>query len=152
MDVRKLAGRAVLAPGHRVVAVEDQRRMCVAFADEALLPRAALFALGPALPRMEPGTPAAAESTPLVLIEQPRIRIPRRSVERFDLVLAHRLHPTKRRKIQTTRRSPGPVLRMTPEAATGPCSAGTLESRSHSALPRERATTTPTNACAWFTA
>src|SRR6185436_13514275 len=69
---------------------------------------------------MEPGTPAAAESTPLVLIEQPRIRIPRRSVERFDLVLAHRLHPTKRRKIQTTRRSPEPVLRMTPEAATGP--------------------------------
>jgi hypothetical protein len=52
--------------------------------------RAARLALGPGLPRVEPGAPAAAEPTPLVLIKQARIRIPRRRVERPDLVLAHR--------------------------------------------------------------
>src|SRR5206468_3964522 len=54
MDVRELFRRAVLAPGHRSVAVEDQSRMSVALANETLFPRAAFFALGPALPRMEP--------------------------------------------------------------------------------------------------
>src|SRR6266850_7087494 len=48
MDVRELVRRAVLAPGHRGVAVEDQGRMSVALVNETLLPGAAFFALGPA--------------------------------------------------------------------------------------------------------
>src|SRR5260370_38512812 len=60
MDVRELVGRAVLAPGHRGVAVEDQGRVSVALANETLLPGAALLALGPADPRMDPGAPPAA--------------------------------------------------------------------------------------------
>src|SRR6266550_1903026 len=90
MDVRELVRRAVLAPGHRGVAVEDQGRMSVALANETLLPRAALFALGPSLPRMEPGAPAATESHALVLLSETGEGIPRRGVKRLDRVRAHR--------------------------------------------------------------
>src|SRR4029450_8558953 len=40
MDVRELVGRAVLAPGHRGVAVEDQGRVSVPRAHETLVPEA----------------------------------------------------------------------------------------------------------------
>src|SRR6185295_15133009 len=53
VDVRKLVGRAVLGPGHRGLAVEDEGRVSVALANETLLPGAAHFSLGPADPRME---------------------------------------------------------------------------------------------------
>src|SRR5215468_142987 len=89
VDVRQLLRGAVLAPGHRGVAVEDQGRVRVALANEPLLPGAALLALGPALSRMEPRAPAAAEPTPLVLVQQARVCVPRRGIERLDLVLAH---------------------------------------------------------------
>src|SRR5262249_145697 len=89
MDVRQLLRSAVLAPGNGVVAVEDECRMGVALAHEALLPRAAFLALRPALARVEPRAPPPAQPTTLVLVEQARIRIPRRSIERSDLVLAH---------------------------------------------------------------
>src|SRR6266704_1341403 len=68
MDVRELVRRAVLAPGHRGVAL----------ANETLLPGAAFLALGPADPRMEPGAPAAAEPHALVLLSETRERIPSR--------------------------------------------------------------------------
>src|SRR6266850_3509826 len=89
MDVRELVRRAVLAPGHRGVAVEDQRRMSVALVNETLLPRAAFFALRPADPRMEPGAPAAAEPHALVLFSETGEGIPRRGIERPDRILAH---------------------------------------------------------------
>src|SRR5512133_271126 len=89
MDVRKLVRRAVLAPGHRGVAVEDQGRMSVALTNETLFPRAAFFALGPALPRMEPRAPAATESHAAVLLGETREGIPRRGINRPDRVLAH---------------------------------------------------------------
>src|SRR5215831_1261743 len=89
MDVRKLIRRAVLAPRHRSVAVEDQRRVSAALANETLLPGAPFFALGPALSRMKPRAPAATEPTPVVLLEETRKGIPRRRIERLDRVLAH---------------------------------------------------------------
>src|SRR6266571_5489520 len=89
MDVRELVWRAVLAPGHRGVAVEDQGRMSVAFANETLLPGAAFLALGPADPRMEPGAPAAAEPHALVLLSETRERIPSRGIKRPDRIVAH---------------------------------------------------------------
>src|SRR6266699_3850578 len=89
MDVREFVGRAVLAPGHRGVAVEDQGRVSVALANETLLPRAAFFALGPADPRMEPGAPAAAEPHTLVLLSETRERIPSRGIKRPDRIVAH---------------------------------------------------------------
>ena len=89
MDVRELVRRAVLAPGHGVVAVEDEGRMSVALANETLLPGAALFALGPTDPRMEPGAPAAAEAHALVLLSETRERIPSRGIKRPDRVVAH---------------------------------------------------------------
>src|SRR5580765_6325298 len=89
MDVRELVRRAVLAPGHRGVAVEDQGRMSVALANETLLPGTALFALGPADPRMEPGAPAAAEAHALVLLGETRERIPSRGIKCPDRIVAH---------------------------------------------------------------
>jgi len=98
MDVRELVRRAVLAPGHRGVTVEDQSRMRVALANETLLPGPAFFALGPADPRMKPGAPAAAEPHALVLLSETRERIPSRSIKPPDRILAH-----------CTIRSPAPV-------------------------------------------
>src|SRR6266496_2370504 len=89
MDIRELVRRAVLAPGHRGVAVEDQGRMSIALANETLFPRAAFFALGPADPRMEPGAPAAAEPHTLVLLSEVGEGIPRRGIKRPDRILAH---------------------------------------------------------------
>src|SRR6266508_6734469 len=89
MDVRELVRRAVLAPGHRGLAVEDQGRVSVALANETLLPGAAFFALGPADPRMEPGAPAAAEPHALVLLSETRERIPSRGIKRPDRIFAH---------------------------------------------------------------
>src|SRR6266545_3865978 len=89
MDVRKLVRRAVLAPGHRGVAVENQGRVSVALANETLLPGAAFFALGPADPRMEPGAPAAAEPHALVLLSETLERIPSRGIKRPDRILGH---------------------------------------------------------------
>ena len=71
MDVRELGRRAVLAPSDSCVAVEDQRGMSVALADETLLPGTAFLALGPADPRMEPGAPAAAEPHTGELLGEP---------------------------------------------------------------------------------
>src|SRR6185436_17659965 len=89
MDVRELVRRAVLAPGHRGVAVEDQGGMSVALANETLLPGAAFFALGPADPRMEPGAPAAAEPHALVLLGEALERTPSRGIKGFDRIVAH---------------------------------------------------------------
>src|SRR6478672_2235756 len=89
VDVRKLVRSAVLSPGHRGVAVEDEGRMSVAFANETLLPGAAYFTLGPADPRMEPGAPAAAEAHALVLLSETRERIPSRGIKRPDRIVAH---------------------------------------------------------------
>src|SRR4029453_3575963 len=89
VDVRGLVRRAVLAPGHRGVAVENQGRMSVALANETLLPGAALFALGPADPRMEPGAPEASKPHPLLLLSETREVIPRRRIKRPDRILAH---------------------------------------------------------------
>src|SRR6266480_4940368 len=89
MNVRELVRRAVLAPGHRGVAVEDQCRMSVALANETLLPGAAFLALGPADPRMEPGAPAAAEPHALVLRSETLERIPSRGIKRPDRIVAH---------------------------------------------------------------
>src|SRR5512133_1606960 len=89
MDVRELVRRAVLAPGHCGVAVEDQGRMSVALANETLFPRAALFALGPADTRMEPRAPAAPEPHALVLLSEVGEGIPSRGIKRPDRVLAH---------------------------------------------------------------
>ena len=93
VDVRELLRRAVLGPGHRGVAVEDQGRMSVAFANKTLLPWAAFFALGPADPRMEPGAPATAEPHAVVLLSETRERIPRRRIKRTDRILVHRNPP-----------------------------------------------------------
>src|SRR6266576_4623593 len=89
MDVRELVRRAVLAPGHRGVAVEDQGRMSVALANETLLPGATFLALGPADPRMKPGAPAAAEPHALVLLSETLEHIPSRGVKRPDRIVAH---------------------------------------------------------------
>src|SRR5919201_1623909 len=89
VDVRELVRRAVLAPGHGVVAVEDQGRMIVALAIEAPLPRATLFVLGPADPRVEPGAPAAAEPHALVLLRETREGIPRRRIKCANRIFAH---------------------------------------------------------------
>src|SRR4029079_16412063 len=89
MDVRELVRGAVLTPGNRCVPVEDQRRVRDPLPDEALLPRAALLALGPALARMEPRAPAAAESHAVVLLGEAFECIPRRCVERLDRVRSH---------------------------------------------------------------
>src|SRR5919198_4712763 len=102
MDVRELVRRAVLAPGHCGVAVEDQGRMSVALANETLLPRAAFFALGPADPRMKPAAPAAAEPHTFVLLSETREGIPRRRIKRPDRVLAHCTPPLVHRSCQLT--------------------------------------------------
>src|SRR5436190_11097826 len=99
VDVRELLGRAVLGPRHRGVAVEHERRMGVALANETLLPGPALFALGPADARMEPCAPTAAEPHAVVLFSEGGEGIPRRGIKRLDRVLAHSpsLHSGKRR-------------------------------------------------------
>src|SRR6185312_6388126 len=86
MDVRELVRRAVLTPGHRGVAVEDQGRMRMALANKTLLPGTAYFALGPADSRVEPGAPAAAEPHALVLLGEKCERIPGRGIKRLDRI------------------------------------------------------------------
>src|SRR5947207_6680507 len=89
MDVREFVRRAVLAPGDRRIAIEDQGRMSVTLANETLFPRAALFAFGSADTRMEPRAPAAAEPHTVVLFSETGERIPRRRIKRADRILAH---------------------------------------------------------------
>src|SRR5262245_13397921 len=98
IEPRKLLRSAVLSPGHRCVAVEDESGARFPLASETLLPGAALLALGPALTRVEPRAPAAAEPAPVVLLDEARERIPRRGVERPDLVLAHGRRLSQRRQ------------------------------------------------------
>jgi predicted SnoaL-like aldol condensation-catalyzing enzyme len=89
VDVRKLVRRAVLGPCHRGLAVEDEGRVSVALANETLLPRATHFSLGPADPRMEPRTPAAAKPHAVVLLSEAGEGIPGRGIKRPDRILAH---------------------------------------------------------------
>jgi hypothetical protein len=78
-----------LTPRHRGLAVEDQSGVRSPLANETLLPGAAHLAVGPALSRMEPRAPAAAEPHAVVLLGETGEGIPRYGIERTDLVLAH---------------------------------------------------------------
>ena len=77
---------------HQATAASPSKtRAACAFplANETLLPGAAHLALRPAFSRMEPSAPAAAEPHAVVLLGESGEGIPRRCIERPNLILAH---------------------------------------------------------------
>jgi hypothetical protein len=88
VDVRQLVRSTEFAPRHRDVTVEDQCRVSLAFANQALLVGTiALVAYAPlGTRRMEPGAPATVPDA-VVLLRKVYERIPRRGVELPDRVI-----------------------------------------------------------------
>ena len=99
VDVGHFLGRAVLAPGDRTVALEDQRGVRQALLHEPALERVALrtlTALGAV--GVEPDSPAATED-PVVTLDQRRKGVPRLGRGRPDREVVHRLRAAFRPRL-----------------------------------------------------